>query len=76
MDTYKLELTEIEIACGVTLEAVAVELPLGRFVRDGDAFMVSKSAPPALAGAVARAAFAAPVEFSHLAFGCPVYVGA
>ena len=76
MSTYSLELSEIEIACGVTLEAVAVELPLGRFVRDGGAFMVSKSASPALAGAVARAALAAPVEFSHLAFGYPVYVRA
>ena len=76
MSTYALELTEVEIACGVTLEAVAVELPLGRFVRDGDGFMVSKSASPALAGAVARVALAGPVEFSHLAFGCPVYVKA
>ena len=76
MSAYSLELSEIEIACGVTLEAVAVELPLGRFVRDGDGFMVSKSASPALAGATARAAFAAPVEFSHLAFGYPVYVRA
>ena len=76
MSTYALELTEIEIACGVTLEAVAVEFPLGRLVRDGDAFMVSKSASPSLAGAVARLALAGPVEFSHLAFGCPVYVKA
>ena len=76
MSIYAMELTGIEIACGVTLEAVAVELPLGLFVRDGDAFMVSKSAPPALAGAVARVALAGPVEFSHLAFGCPVYVRA
>ena len=76
MSNYSLELTEVEIACGVTLEAVAVELPLGRFVRDGNGFMVGKSAPPALAGAVARAALAGPVEFSHLAFGCPVYVRA
>ena len=76
MSTYTLELTEIEISCGVTLEAVAVELPLGRLVRDGDGFMVSKSAPPALAGATARAALTAPVEFSHLALGCPVYVRA
>ena len=76
MSTYALELTEIEIACDVTLEAVAVELPLGRFVRDCDGFMVSKSAPPALAGAVARAAIGGPVEFSHLAFGYPVYVRA
>ena len=76
MSNYSLELTEVEIACDVTLEAVAVELPLGRFVRDGYGFMVSKSASPALAGAVARVALAGPVEFSHLAFGCPVYVKA
>ena len=76
MSAYSLDLSEIEIACGVTPSAVAVELSLGRFVRDGDAFMVSKSAPPALAGATARAAFAGPVEFSHLAFGYPVYVRA
>ena len=76
MNTYTLELTEIEIACGVTLEAVEAELPLGRLVRDSDAFMVSKSAPPALAGATARVALDGPVEFSHLAFGCPVYVRA
>ena len=36
MSAHSLELSEIEIACGVTLEAVAVELPLGRFVRDGE----------------------------------------
>lgn len=74
MTAYVHELTPIEIECGVTLEAVARELPRGVFFReDGRFFMVSKHLSPALAGSVARAAFGGPAEFSHLSRNYPVY---
>lgn len=61
--TYIHTLTELETACGVTLEDVARELPRGVFREGGDTFVVSEDAGPALAGSVARCAFGgAPVE--------------
>ena len=66
-------ITPIEAACGVTLEAVALELPRGLFIENGAAFMVSRDISPALASSVARCAFSAPVKFSHLYNGYPVY---
>ena len=57
---YTHTLTETEIACGVTLDDVARELPRGVF-RDGHAF--PHFGPP-LASSVARAAYAgAEVEY-------------
>ena len=73
MATYVLALTELELACGVTLEDVARELPRGLFIENGAAFMVSRDISPALASSVARCAFSAPVKFSHLSNGYPVY---
>lgn len=61
MTTYTVELTEIEQACGVTLEQVAEHLP--RVAVRGDRVFMPPELSPALAGAVARAALAGPTEF-------------
>lgn len=61
--TYTHTLTDLEGACGVTLDAVAHELPRGVFREGGSVFIVSEDAPPALAGSVARCAFGAPAEY-------------
>ena len=64
MSTYTHTLTDIEQACGVTLEDVARELPRGVFRESGETFIVDAGLPPALAGSVARCAFAGkPVEY-------------
>ena len=64
MTTYKHTLTDVERACGVTLEDVARELERGTFREGGQTFVVDADLPPALAGSVARAAFAGePVEY-------------
>ena len=63
MRTYTHTLTELEIACGVTLADVARELPRGVFRENGDTFVVSADCGPALAGSVARCAFGAPAEY-------------
>lgn len=72
MSTYKLELTETELACGVTLEAVAEILPKV-LVREDYVMLPASTKGPALAGAVARAAFGAPAQYSHSWAGNPVY---
>lgn len=71
MNTYKLELTEIEIACGVTLEQVQQVLPKA-LVRSYKVVLPSDSSP-ALAAATARCALAAPAEYVGMFNGCPVY---
>lgn len=72
MNVYKLELSETEIYCGVTLEQVQIMLPKV-LVRDGDVIL-PKDVAPALAGAVARCALAGPVVFRGFnALGLPVY---
>lgn len=63
MSTYVHTLTEIETACGVTLEDVARELPRGTFRENGTVFVVYWDASPALASSVARCAFGAPAEY-------------
>lgn len=64
MSHYTHELTEIEHACGVTLEAVARELERGVFREGGAVFVVSEEAGPAVASSTARAAFkGADVEY-------------
>jgi hypothetical protein len=55
--SYTHTLTPLEIACGVTLEDVARELPRGLFIDNGTAFIVAGTCGPALAGSVARCAF-------------------
>lgn len=74
MNVYTHTLTDIEEACGVTLEDVARELPRGGFIDEGRAF-VTDAASPALAMSVARAAYAgAAVRFAGLnALGWSVY---
>ena len=58
MTSYVHTLTELETACGVTLEDVARELPRGVFREGGRRFVVSVDIGPALAASVARCAFA------------------
>lgn len=73
MNTYKLELTAIESACGVTLKQVQ-EVLLKVSMRS-NYVMIPKDTPPALAGAVARCAFAGPVKFRGLNdYGMPIYM--
>jgi len=73
---YTHTLTPIEEACGVTLEDVARELSRGLFrTIDGIELFIVPDVGPALAGSVARAAFAgAPVKFSHMTPAGPAYV--
>lgn len=72
MNNYTLELSEIEIACGVTLEQVQDLLPKV-LVREG-AVIFPKYTGPALCGAVARCALATPAQFAGLnSLGMPVY---
>ncbi len=70
MDTFTL--TDIELACGVTLDDVHAYAATS-YVSD-DMAVIDRFASPAQAGATARYLLGAPVEFSHLAMGCPVYV--
>ena len=73
MREYKLELTEGEIACGVTLGQVAELLPKV-LMRRNELVILPKLTPPALAGATARCAFGAPAEFVGLnMLGQPLY---
>lgn len=74
MSVYKLELTEIEVACGVTLEQVQEVLPKV-LVRRGELAIMPDGISPALGGAVARCVFAgAGIKFMGLnAFGQPCY---
>ncbi|QIG58181.1 hypothetical protein SEA_SKOG_29 [Gordonia phage Skog] len=73
MSHYTHTLTEIEQACGVTLDEVAQTLPKV-LVRDGLVHL-PQNTPPALAGSVARAALAGPVEFVGIGknTGYPIY---
>lgn len=57
------ELTAIEIACGVTLDDIARELPRGVSLDGWQTFHVPADLSPALASAVARCALGAPVEY-------------
>lgn len=62
MTHYKHTLTPIEVACGVTLEQVATVL--AKVLVTKDKVFIPGDASPALAGSVARCAFAgAEVEF-------------
>lgn len=71
--SYIHELTEIETACGVTLESVALELKRCAVRPNGDVWVDGKIGP-ALAGSVARAALAGPAEYvGQNMTGCAVY---
>lgn len=70
--SIKHKLTDIEIACGVTLEQVADLLPKV-LVRDGRA-IVPKDTPPALSASVARCALGEKAVYTgHNQLGQPVY---
>lgn len=73
MRTYTLELTDTEVACGVTLPQVAAYLPQS-FAKNDGAVVVPSDIGPALAGAVARCAAGEDVEFAGLnGLAMPVY---
>lgn len=74
MTTDTFTLTDIERACGVTIEAVTLARRVGLVFDNGTSFMAKRHEAPALAGAAARMALGGPVDFSHLTAGCPVYV--
>ena len=73
MAYYSVELSDIEKMCGVTLEKVADTLP--KVFVQGDRVHLPANTPPALCGAVARAAIGGPVKFvgtgKHT--GYPIY---
>ena len=72
MANYTLVLTEIELACGVTLEQVADVMPRV-LVRDDRLFLPANTSP-ALGKAVARCVFAdKPHTFTGLSLGMPAY---
>lgn len=67
MSNYTHTLTEIELACGVTLEDVARELPRVMIRDAGATVIVDGTLAPALANSVARAAFGRhPFEYAGL----------
>lgn len=72
MNNYTLELSEIEIACGVTLEQVQVLLP--KVLMRNGAVYIPANTGAALAGATARCALAGPVDFQGVnVLGMPFY---
>lgn len=72
--TYTLELSDIEIDSGVTLEQVQDLLPKGLFIENGEKFVLPADTAPALAGSVARCAFGADAQFLGLnQLSQPVY---
>lgn len=75
MTTYTHRLSEIELACGVTLDQVARELPRVLVREGGATVVVDATLPPALAGSVARAAFGHhSFKFSHFVKGLDLAV--
>lgn len=74
--TEAFTLTDIELACGVTVADVRKARKDAYAYHGGTpdaAVALPRYCPPALAGAAARMALGAPVEFSHLSSGMPVY---
>lgn len=64
---YKHVLTDIELACSVTLDDVARELPRALIREAGATVVIDGTLPPALSNSVARAAFGGhDYNFSHL----------
>ena len=74
MSIYKHELTDLEIACGITLEQVAELLLMVAFVDNGQAVLLPKNTSPALGASTARCAFGSPADFVGLNYlGMPAY---
>lgn len=71
MSKVEFKITEGEIACGVTHEAIKALRPK-ILIRDGKVFFPNCT-PPALASATARYALGKPVEFAGFALDMPVY---
>lgn len=72
MREYKLELSDIEVQCGATLEQV--QKVLTQVLVRNERVILPKYTAPALCGAVARCAFGAPAEFAGMnSLGLPVY---
>ena len=65
-------LTDIEVACGVTLDKVT-ETATKTWTTNSRHVVLPKDTGPALAGATARYILRAPVDFVGLRFGYPVY---
>lgn len=73
MTTYTTHtLTALEEACGVTLEAVARELPRV-YMPDSSTAVLPPNLAPALAGSVARCAIGVCEYVGLNQFGMPVY---
>lgn len=75
MHEYKHYLTDLEFACGVTLEQVAEVMPKV-LLFDGDKVMIPRGTSPALATSVARCALACDsVDFVALSLAgeMPIY---
>lgn len=77
MSAYVHTLTDIELACGVTLEQVAAELPRVLIRDSGATVIVDATNPPALCASVARCAFGDrphKLESVNAALGLAIYV--
>ena len=77
MSHYVHQLTELELACGVTLADVARELPRVMIRDSGATVVVDATLSPALANSVARASFGPhPHKLSHIQrdLGLAVYI--
>lgn len=74
MSAPAIVLSDIERACGVTVDAVRATRARALIFADGTKVALDANTPPALAGAAARLAFGAPVRFAGLnPFGMPIY---
>lgn len=68
------QLSDVEVACGVTVDQVEAVRATAYVMHDGQSVAIAKDTGPALAGAAARMALGAPVEFDAInVFGNPLY---
>jgi hypothetical protein len=67
-------LSDVEVACGVTLDDVRLARREAYVSASGTYVTIRKGTPPAVAGAAARLALGGPVEFESFdTFGQPFY---
>lgn len=70
----EFQLSEVEVACGVTVEQVRAVRIKAYIMHDKQSVAIPKDTGPALAGAAARMALGGPVEFVAInIFGNPLY---